>query len=153
MEENKTNIEEMENQDIEEMDENLETASPSKLFTEDEVNKIVQKRLDRFKSKMRTDHDADLSDLLTREKELSERENTLNCKEYLIRSGYDLDFINIIETSDVEQFMKKADLLAKKIDSKPIRTAPPLRNPEGGTGELLTMKIVNTKHEPKKKCW
>lgn len=154
MEENKTNIEEMEKNEVLE-----DSANPGKMFTQDEVNEIVNKRLkrEREKNKLNADHDVDystrLKELSAREEKLKSRETYVRCKEILIDYGLDLDYIDMLDTSNEEKFAISATKLAEKISSQSTRTAPPLRNQEAKNGDGISMKIVNTKHKPKKKDW
>lgn len=124
-------------------EETEEAAKPDKLFTQEEVNEIVRKRLSKVKKNEVSD-----SNLMTREKELTKRESYLNCKEYLIRSGYDMDMIEIIDTSDFENFIKKADLMNKKLGEREKREAVPLRNPDPLINE--SKFSIYDKHVPKK---
>ena len=100
-----------------------------RLFTQAEVNEIIRKRLERKKAS--DDEEREYSEQLAaqaqqladtqlkideREKALTElqdslasRESLVTCKEYLHAKGYPADLINILETSDPEQFKVKAD--------------------------------------------
>lgn len=140
----KENVEEtVEDQTEISFEETEEAASQSKLFTQEEVNEIIRKRLSKVKKNEVSD-----SDLMTREKELTKRESYLNCKEYLIRSGYDMDMIEIIDTSDFEKFIKKADLMNKKLGEREKKAAVPLRNPDPLIKESK-FSILDDKHVPR----
>ncbi|MBO4704120.1 MAG: hypothetical protein J5647_00055 [Spirochaetaceae bacterium] len=89
--------------------------SSEKLFTQDEVNKIVEARLNRYKAKKSEDQVAANerdADLTARAADLTARESRLACREYVITKGYDPDLLDIIGTADVEDFKAKADKLA-----------------------------------------
>ena len=98
--------------------ENIEVqaaAQPAeKLFTQDEVNAIIQKRLAQVKK-----HEAAaISDesLQARAKELDEREAALNaretrqtCQNYLRERGLSDDLLDVFKTDNAEEFMKSVD--------------------------------------------
>lgn len=77
--------------------------SGEKLFTQDEVNSIVQKRVAREK-------DASNEDLEERERLLLERELKADCREALSESGLSIEFLDLFngETKeDVDTFVKR----------------------------------------------
>ena len=89
------------------MEENTTTQSTEeKLFTQEEVNKIVSERLARAKNQ--TDKATQEADA-EREKQLSARESRLTCREYLIEKGYSAEFLELIDTSDVDEFKNKIE--------------------------------------------
>lgn len=78
-----------------------------KMFTQDEVNKIVSDRLNRERTK------AEPSEQDKRNGELSARENRLNCREYLLEKGYSSELLNIINTDDSDKFINDVEKLVK----------------------------------------
>ena len=90
-----------------------------RLFTVEEVNKIVQDRVKRVKAAKQNEeakaHAEDLqqriSELENREKEIQARETRLNCRDYLFTQGYKTELLDVLDTNDFEEFKKKADKL------------------------------------------
>lgn len=74
-------------------------------FTQDEVNRIVKERLQRERSKAGAEQTEQLT---AKAAELAARESRLACKEYLLDSGYPQKLLDIIDTSDPEEFKRKA---------------------------------------------
>lgn len=115
MENNQTNTQEMGMQTQQE-GENA-TQQEEKTFTQDEVNRIVQDRL--AKERNRSGHSFE-----ERELELTRRENRMTCAERLAEKKYPKELIDILDTSDVDKFMKNVETLAgmeiRSEDSKPI---------------------------------
>lgn len=115
-----------------------------KLFTQEEVNEIVKKRLNRQKVA-----DNDVQELETREKTLKDRENRFSCKEYLLEKGYPAELLNVIDTTDVDNFKKKADKANDIYHSmQQASNVAPLAELEG-TYDATASAFNNTKHEPK----
>lgn len=77
-------------------------AENGKTFTQEEVNAIVTKRLEKERAR-KTD------DFSEKENELSEREKVLSCKEYLLDNGFDRSLIDIVDTSDPDLFAEKVN--------------------------------------------
>ena len=75
-----------------------------RLFTQDEVSRIVQDRLAREKVK-RSESETQ------REEELAKREAKISCMEYVYSKGYSKDILELLDVSDVETFKEKADKL------------------------------------------
>lgn len=105
-----------------------ESHDSERLFTQEEVNRIVQKRLAGRKAEQKANDEIieeRLNEALAdRTKELDAKEHRLDCKSYLIENGYSSDLLDIFDTSDVEQFKKKVvavnDLYAAKGRQYPI---------------------------------
>ena len=79
----------------------------SKLFTQEEVNKIISERLQRERTK------AEPSEQERRESDLKARENRLACREYLIENKYSHELLEILDTADVERFKGSVDKLTE----------------------------------------
>lgn len=87
--------------------------SGEKLFTQDEVNSIVQKRVAREK-------DASNEDLEERERLLLERELKADCKDALSESGLSIEFLDLFngETKeDVDTFVKRVKEITDSVRS------------------------------------
>ena len=80
--------------------------SGGKMFTQEEVNRIVSDRLARDREK-RTEQQQDD----TREQALKAREAKLDCREYLTEKKYPAELLDVLDTSDVEKFKAAADKL------------------------------------------
>ena len=128
-----------------------------RLFTQEEVNEIIRKRLERNKDVdiAKADQIATaLQDLEQREAQLNElqkqvtkRENIVDCKEYLSSKGYSADLIDVLDTSDVEQFKEKADktvMISNKNAFAPLGSSEPTI-----TGSVPDAFSINFKHKPK----
>lgn len=92
-----------------------------KLFTQEEVNRIVSERLerDRARAKAKTEPTAEQM----RAKELDERENRLICKEYALDNKLPCELLDVLDTSDPEAFKTKAEKvmsIAKGCTNKPV---------------------------------
>ena len=97
-------------------DQGGEKKDEAKLFTQAEIDKIVESRLKRYKEKMnesKTDPD-------DRELALAARENKIACHEYLIEKGYSFELLDIIGTDNVDDFKAKADKLAELAEQRPV---------------------------------
>lgn len=86
----------------------LEDNGAQRTFTQEEVNKIVSERLKREQNKR-----VDSYEYETRLKELTERENKFSCKEFVKSNGYSEELLEILDTSDVENFKKTAAAIEK----------------------------------------
>ena len=78
-----------------------------KLFTQEEVNRIVSERLNRERTK------AEPSEQEKRESDLTARENRLACREYLIDNKYRMELLDIIDTDDTGKFKKTVEKLVE----------------------------------------
>lgn len=75
-----------------------------RMFTQDEVNKIVSDRLARDREKRSTQQQDD-----EKETALKARESRLDCREYLSEKKYPAELLDVLDTSDVEKFKAAAD--------------------------------------------
>ncbi len=75
-----------------------------KMFTQEDVNRIVQERLTRERSRAGQSFD-------DREKELARRESRMTCAERLADKGYSKELLDILDTSDADKFMKNVEKL------------------------------------------
>lgn len=94
-------------------------------FTQEEVNKIVSDRLARERAKNNTtDTDPE------RETELLQRENALQCKEYIHENELPKELLEIFSTENADDFKSKIELLKPLLRStaKPITTGCPTLN-------------------------
>ena len=81
-----------------------------KLFTQEQVNEIVKKRLAKVKQQ---EGAPDPEEFTRRTAELSAKESRLSCREYLIEQNYPRELLDALDTTDVEKFKEKADILQR----------------------------------------
>lgn len=100
-----------------------------KVFTQEEVNKIVSDRLAREREKPPKDDE--------REQALKAREARLDCRDYLDSKKYPAALLDVLDSSDVEKFKTAADALAKQFPSVvQSQEVPPPYAAGTGTGPL-----------------
>lgn len=115
-----------------------------KMFTQDDVNRIVSERLARDRKERTTQTEAD-----AQEQALKARGSRLDCREYLLDKQYPADLLDLLDTSDPEKFKAAADKIhglyaddSRKArfvmpDGKPPRfTVPSSGTPGGGYDPL-----------------
>lgn len=86
-----------------------------KIFTQEEVNKIVQQRLERAKSK-------EPDELAKREAELNKREMNLTIREQLSSAGLPNELAGVISAQDEDEAREKIEILKKYIESQPAHS-------------------------------
>lgn len=119
--------------------------STEKLFTQEQVNEIIKKRL-----KNQKEIESSMQEVNTRTAELTARENRLSCREYLLEKGYPAELLDIIDTSDVDTFKNKADKASVVFESRQhSRFVAPLASTESIMQGNISHAFENTKHQPK----
>lgn len=114
-------------------------------FTQEEVNQIIKDRLARERAKAAPQEPSEAE---KREAELTARENRLSCREYLIEKKYPVELLDVLDTSDPNEFMKKADIVARMQKAKEPPT--PRKSTESLSGYgLPSSGFENAKHTPK----
>ncbi|MBQ8358562.1 MAG: hypothetical protein IJX37_01420 [Oscillospiraceae bacterium] len=78
-----------------------------KMFTQEEVNKIVSDRLARDRDKRSTQQQED-----ERESVLKAREAKLDCREYVTEQKYPVELLELLDTSDVDKFKETVEKLS-----------------------------------------
>ena len=114
-----------ENTTLQEEQQTAETAG--KTFTQEEVNAIVQKRLERERSKQGAD-EKPAAEETDREQELNQRELNIKLKETLLAKGMPIDLADILRVSDekdIEPVLTRLGDYAKSIKIIIIRTISP----------------------------
>lgn len=106
-------MENTENQNIEQQPETTQpadngTQGGGKMFTQEEVNQIVKERLERERAKAKPPEPTEEEKRL---QELTARENKLFCREYLVNGGHPVELLDVIDTSDIEGFKTKAEII------------------------------------------
>lgn len=93
-----------------------------KMFTQEDVNKIVSERLARDRESRAAQQQND-----ERETALKAREAKLDCREFVKEQGYPEDLLDLLDTSDSESFKKTAEKLAAVFGYKLPRFVNPPR--------------------------
>ncbi len=116
-----------------------------KLFTQEQVNEIVKKRLERQK-----ESNVSMQEMTAREADLTARESRLNCREYLLEKGYPSELLDVIDTTDVEAFKEKADKASGVFQGiYQSQNVAPLASTEPPMHDAVGSAFENTKHTPK----
>lgn len=105
-----------ENTTLQEEQQTAETAG--KTFTQEEVNAIVQKRLERERSKQGAD-EKPAAEETDREQELNQRELNIKLKETLLAKGMPIDLADILRVSDekdIEPVLTRLGDYAKSVN-------------------------------------
>lgn len=99
-----------------------------KLFTQDDVNRIVSERLARDRADRTASSPAD-----EREAALKAREARLDCRDYLDSKKYPAALLDVLDTGDVEKFKAAVGVMVSKFPAitRPAETPPPYA---AGTG-------------------
>ena len=105
------------------------TQQSGKTFTQDDVNRIVQERLAKEKSKASSNEDFEkkTAELEKRTTELEARENRLNAVTALRDAGYPDELADVIRCSNADELKKSMEVIDKIIKE---------RKPEGWSKEL-----------------
>lgn len=117
-----------------------------KMFTQDEVNKIVSDRLARDREKRSAQQQED-----TKELALKARESRLDCREYLSEKKYPAELLEVLDTSDVEKFKAVADKLQDIFGmNRPRFVDPPkFTAPNRGGCGTMTHDLIRDAFKPK----
>lgn len=83
--------------------------SGGKLFTQEEVNNIVRDRLARERAKNIPQEPTEEEKRL---KDLNDRENRIACREYVMDQGLPAQLLDVLDTSNHEEFKNKADIVS-----------------------------------------
>lgn len=105
------------NEEIEQTEEKKQDPAQDpgqRLFTQEEVNKIVAARLERERNKY-----SDPAPIVTDE-DLTARASLLDCKEYVLNNGLSTDLLDILDTTDVAAFKAKAEKLHTMSSRPPL---------------------------------
>ena len=79
-------------------------------FTQSELDRIVQDRLARDRASRPTASDRE-RDLAEREQKLAAREAYIECREHLKESGLNMEYLELVDTSDPQEFKAKVEKL------------------------------------------
>ena len=109
--------------------EGTQTSTEGKTFTQEDVNRIVQERLAKEKSKVASNEDFEkkTADLEKRATELEAKENRLNAVTALRDAGYPDELADVIRCSNADELKKSMEVIDKIISE---------RTPKGWSREL-----------------
>ncbi|MDO5783442.1 MAG: DUF4355 domain-containing protein [Eubacteriales bacterium] len=135
-----------------------ENGGAGKMFTQEDVNRIVSERLARDRANKGTSSDDREAGLNKREAELQAREARLAQMEIdnlklrvAMEVGLPLAMASRLTGDDEDAIRADANELAKLM--KPQHKAPPMRNPDAKPGAAIAgygSEMSNTKHKPKR---
>lgn len=119
-----------------------------KLFSQEDVNRIVKERLDRDRARRAP---AEPSEAEKQEAALTARENRLSCREHLLDKGLPSSLLDAFDTSDFEKFKKAVDVVSELIVERARYAGPaPLYDPIVPTsGKPVTGFERGKKHKPR----
>lgn len=86
-----------------------------KLFTQEEVNNIVRDRLARERAK---NSPTEPTEEEKRLQDLNARESKITCREYVMDQGLPSQLLDVLDTSNHEEFMRKADIVSGLLKNK-----------------------------------
>jgi DNA-dependent RNA polymerase auxiliary subunit epsilon len=92
----------------------------SKMFTQDDVNRIVSERLARDRESRSAQQQND-----EKENELKARESRLDCREYVKDNNYPVELLDILDTSNIERFKEMVEKLSDLFCYKSARFVDP----------------------------
>ena len=119
-----------------------------KMFTQDQVNKIVSERLAQDRKARSTQQQEDDKELA-----LKARESKLDCREYLSEKQYPAELLEVLDTSDVEKFKEAAEKLQAIFatdDKRPRFVDPPkFTAPRGEFTAPPTIDPIREAFKPK----
>ena len=128
-----------------------------KLFTQEEVDNIVKRRLYERK-KEKQEHQNTNEELEKREKAIEEREhsvtlreNRVKCCEIVNEKGYPKELLEILDTSDPEKFREQAEKLTElyKQGQEQPKVYPGVKHSNITPHKSDVRPFANTKHKPK----
>lgn len=127
--------------------------SQEKKFTQADVDRIIKDRLNRQKARDADTKDSEnetkAQELAGVENELKQRENRLNCKEYLLDNNLPVGLLDVIDTSDSKSFQERIEKVLKMLGGRrggiaPLAsTEPPMRDGD------VSAAFKNPAHKPK----
>lgn len=117
-----------------------------KMFTQDEVNRIVSDRLAREREKAEPKEDERETALRAREKAVEAKETKHKCADYLaeinMSEKYRADFLDVLDTSDFDKFKAIVDRLGKHFIVKTVTVGVPTATPPMNDSTSAAEKIA-----------
>lgn len=118
-------------------------------FTQEDVNRIVSERLAKERSKAEQSQQIQEDQ---RAAELTARENTVACKEFIMDNGYPKEMLDCLDTSDPEEFKKKAETLFNaflEYQRRHLKPSPRFSGEQPFSDSLDAAFSRDVKHVPK----
>lgn len=128
------------------------------LFTQEQVNEIIQKRLSeekaRYKKTLASEVESQVNDRMSelekREKDMTAQTVRLQCKEYLMDNNMSVELLEVIDTTNFDGFVERANKLKGlgKATETPFRL--PTRDPhiyDDYDNDSFT-SLAHSKHKP-----
>lgn len=155
MEEKNIKINEESRHEIDEQETKNPNPKEEHLFTQEEVNEIIRKRLYERKSEKEKnkcteeDYQKREQDLSDRESAMALRESRISCMEYIKKNNYPDELLEALDTSDFKTFKENAERISNAYNrmKNNMRTAP-LYVPEATISDKNKC-FPNSKHVPK----
>lgn len=91
-----------------------------KMFTQEELNRIVSDRLARDRESRSTQQQNEEKELA-----LKARESRFDCREFVAEQNYPVELLDILDTSDVDKFKKMVEELSNLFGYRNARFAEP----------------------------
>lgn len=102
-----------------------EIKDQDKKFSQEDIDRIIKDCLRRENEK----HEKAVADAVAeKEAEFSAERTRLSCKEYLFDKQYPAEFLDVLDTSDLEAFTQKADKINAMIQAAGQPAAEPVHN-------------------------
>lgn len=111
-----------------------------KVFTQEEVNRIVSERLQREREKQPAADE--------REKALKAREARLDCRDFLDSKKYPAALLDVLDCSDVEKFKAAAETMVGKFPGVVQHQTPPPYASGTGTGSFSSNDPIAAAFKP-----
>jgi len=119
-------------------------------FTQEEVDRIIADRLKRVNEDTIIQKNTELTErqaaIEAEAAELEQRENLLACRSFLIDKSYSQELLDIIDTTNPKEFMRKADIVYSLIASQ--RPAAPMKSTEPIEHDLSSAFKEPVRHTP-----
>ena len=142
-------MEKNENLETEELQDGIDqNGQQEKMFTQEQVNEIVRKRLAKVKQQEGTEPPEDYTAKVA---ELTAKESHLSCREYVIERRYPKELLETLDTSDVENFKEKADMLQEIYGRKSPQPFGSAEFDGYGDGPVTQAFSYGRKHKPDKR--
>lgn len=119
--------------------------SAERLFTTEEVNKIVRERLERDRAKR---GEGAAPEQLQKAADLKAWENRLLCKEFIMENNYNSILLETLDTSDLESFKEKAQKLSENMGARCIPTPGFSANDNVLDDSIAQAFSIENKHVP-----
>lgn len=116
-----------------------------RMFTQEEVNQIVRERLARERAKNAPPEPTEEEKRL---KDLSTRENRFNCREYVTDNNLPHELLDLFDTSDFNDFVRKADTF-RAVLQRTVGPAPLYSTEDTGAANAAPAGFGVTKHTPR----